>query len=110
MIISEGNTYKLEIPLTKNGEDIDINEVSIVEFMFNDLRKYYGTIDGVTGDVTYDNNEKQFIVPLSQEETFNLKGNSHIKYQARVKFTNDEVQNTRIYTGYITEAISQEVL
>lgn len=108
MIIGEGNTYNLEIPLTKDGEAIDINEVSIVEFMFDDIRKYYGTIDGLEGTVTYDG--EKFIVPLSQQDTFQLNGEDTIKYQARVKFTDDQVQSTKIYTGYITDSISKEVL
>lgn len=108
MIIGEGNTYNLEIPLTKDGEAIDISEVSIVEFMFDNIRKYYGTIDGEVGTVTYDG--EKFIVPLTQEDTFELGGNKKINYQARVKFTNEEVKNTKEYVGYITPTISKEVL
>lgn len=108
MIISEGNTYNLEIPITVDGNPIDINTVSIVEFMFDDIRKYYGTIDGLEGTVTYDG--EKFIVPLTQEDTFHLNGEQSIKYQARVKFNNEEVQNTKIYTGYITDSLSKEVL
>lgn len=108
MIISEGNTYNLEIPITVDGDPIDINTVSIVEFMFDDIRKYYGTINGLEGTVTYDG--EQFIVPLTQEDTFRLNGEQSIKYQARVKYTNEQVDSTKIYTGYITDCISKEVL
>lgn len=106
MIFQEGNTYALEIPLTIDGEDIDINDVSIVEFMFEDIRKIYG--DG--GDVTYDNDLKCFIVPLSQKETFALTENSIIKYQARVKFTDNSVNGTCVYNGFVSESLSKEVL
>ena len=106
MIISEGNTYVLEIPLTVNEEELDINDVSVVEFMFGNLRKVYGE----EGDVTYDTYEKCFKVPLSQEETFALKGKNIIDYQARVKFKDDSVSGTCIYKGYVQETISKEVL
>ena len=114
MIFQEGDTYVLQIPLTENGEDININNVSLVEFMFDNIRKIYGTyIKGqqtITGDVTYNSEEKCFEVPLSQEETFLLKENNIIKYQARVKFTDNSVKSTCVYNGYVSESISKEVL
>lgn len=114
MIFQEGNTYILQIPLTVNGEDIDITEVSVVEFMFENIRKMYGTYtendDQITGDVTYNNEEKCFEVPLSQEETFSLTENGIIKYQARVKFTDNSVSGTCVYNGYVAESISKKVL
>lgn len=114
MIFQEGNTYVLEIPLTVNGEDININDVSLVEFMFEDIRKIYGTYteegEEVTGDVTYDSDKKCFKVPLSQEETFSLTENNIIKYQARVKFTDNSVSGSCVYNGYVAESISKKVL
>ena len=114
MIISEGNTYILQVPLTVNGEDIDIDKVNLVEFMFEDIRKIYGTYlegqESITGDVTYNTSEKCFEVPLSQQETFALTENGIIKYQARVKFTDNSVNGTCIYKGYVAESISKEVL
>ena len=114
MIFQEGNTYILQVPLTVNGEDIDIDEVSLVEFMFNDIRKIYGSYEKgqetITGDVTYNAEEKCFEVPLSQQETFTLRENDIIRYQARVKFTDNSVNGTCIYSGYIAESISKEVL
>ena len=114
MIFQEGNTYVLEIPLTFGEDELDINEVSLVEFMFNDIRKIYGTYyEGQTeinGDVTYDNNDKCFKVPLNQEETFSLNIDNIIKYQARVKFNDASVLGTEIYTGFLQESLSKEVL
>lgn len=114
MIFQEGNTYSLEIPLTIDGEDIDINDISLVEFMFENIRKIYGTYmedqEQITGDVTYDSDLKCFIVPLSQEETFSLSENNIIKYQARIKFTDNSVEGTCVYNGFVQESLSKEVL
>lgn len=114
MIFQEGNTYILEVPLTVNGEDIDIEDVSLVEFMFEDVRKIYGEYvvgsETITGDVTYDSDEKCFKIPLTQEETFSLSENNIIKYQARVKFTDNSVSGSCVYNGYVAESISKEVL
>ena len=60
MILTQGSTYKLNVPLTKDGTNIDIELVDIVEFMFQDVRKLYGA----DGDVTYDNDNKIFIIPF----------------------------------------------
>lgn len=107
MIFNQGDTYELEIPLTTpSGEDLDINDVSIVEFTFDNIRKLYG--EG--GDVTYDNDLKLFRVPLSQQETFSLPENEIIKYKARVKFTDNHVDSTCVYNGYVEESLSKEVL
>lgn len=109
MIFQKGNNYELEIPLTLDNDELDINNVELVEFMFNDIRKIYGEYEeNKTGDVTYDTTKKCFIVPLTQQETFSL--NNMIEYQARVKFTDDKVMATDIYRGYIKESISKEVL
>ena len=114
MILQEGNTYLLEIPLTVDGDPIEIEEVQLVEFMFDDVRKIYGSYeeDGTTktGDVTYDTDEKKFYVPLSQEETFHLTSEKIIEYQARVKFNDGSVSGTFVKEGYIQKSLSKEVL
>ena len=106
MILTQGSTYKLNVPLTKDGTNIDIELIDIVEFMFQDIRKLYGS----DGDVTYDNENKVFIIPLSQEETFKLNETSQIEYQARIKYKDGEVKATPIQYGYISESLSKEVL
>lgn len=114
MIFQEGNTYLLEIPLTVDGDDIDINEISLVEFTFGNIRKIYGSYeeDGeiINGDVTYDNEQKQFLIPLSQEETFALNENTLVDYQARIKFVDGSVNGTEIQTGFLQKSISKKVL
>ena len=106
MILTQGSTYKLNVPLTKDGTNIDIELVDIVEFMFQDIRKLYGS----DGDVTYDNDNKVFIIPLSQKETFQLAEEGKISYQARIKYKDGEVKATPIQYGYISESLSKKVL
>jgi hypothetical protein len=106
MILTQGSTYKLNVPLTKDGTNIDVELVDIVEFMFQDVRKLYGS----DGDVTYDNDNKVFIIPLSQKETFQLTEEGRISYQARIKYKDGEVKATPIQYGYISESLSKKVL
>lgn len=114
MILQEGNTYLLEIPLTVDGDPIEIEEVQLVEFMFDNVRKIYGSYEEngetKTGDVTYDGDEHKFNVPLTQEETFSLMGEAIIEYQARVKFNDGSVNGTVIQEGFVQRSLSKEVL
>ena len=106
MILTQGSTYKLIFPLTKDGTNIDIELVDIVEFMFQDVRKLYGS----DGDVTYDKENNAFVIPLSQKETFELSQDTRISYQARIKNKTGEVKATPIQYGYISESLSKKVL
>lgn len=106
MILTRGSTYNLKVPLTRDKINIDIDLVDKVEFMFQDVRKLYGS----DGDVTYDNENKVFVIPLSQNETFKLTEEGKIPYQARIKYKDAEVKATPIQYGYISKSLSEEVL
>ena len=100
--MTQGGAYNLPVTLKIDDADININLVRQVEFMFDTIRKVYGG----TGTVTYDGT--QFIIPLSQEETFTF--NRMIPYQARILWADGLVSSTEIYTADISESISQVVL
>lgn len=102
MTLGQGNAYNLKVALQVNGEGIDTTALKQIEFMFDTVRKTYGG----EGTVTYDSGE--FIVPLSQEETFVF--NKMIQYQARVLWNNGLVSKAGPYTADISESISQVVL
>ena len=105
MALRKGDSYSLPIKILIDGVLLDMGLVDIVEFMFGDIRKVYGETS--TDDVTYVTDH--FVVPLTQEETFSLKGKL-VEYQARVKFTSGEVKGTPIKKCNLYESISQEVL
>ena len=112
--IKEGDTYILKMPITINKELVNINDIDIIEFTFENVSKFYGTYnDGqqeIVGDVTYDDENKLFLIPLSQEETFSLANNSYIAYEGRIKFKDGKVKSSKTYVGTLCPTISKKVL
>lgn len=107
--IGQGDALRLRCPVTKDGEEILIDNIEKVEFSFNENNPIIKTYPG---EVTYDDEDKVFEVPLTQEETFSFPGNSAIAADCRVKFIGDNnVRKCRRWI-YVTvnESISKEVL
>jgi hypothetical protein len=77
-------------------------DVKKVEFMFGDIKKVY------PDDVTF--NGDNFIVPLTQEETFSFLPQLIYKYQARILFNDSSVKRTDQTEFTVVESQSKEVL
>lgn len=103
MALKQGNTYEL-ICVTK--DKINIEEVAKVIFQFNDIEKVYTTEIGETSDVTYE--DGKFIIPLSQEETLNLK--KSVEYEMAIKFTDDSVKRSEVKTTNSLYTIIKKVI
>lgn len=99
----QGNTYSLAIELQDEaGSVIDIDLVDRVEFVFGPVRKTYPE------DAKFDRDLGQFIVALTQQDTFML---DHVVVcQARIKFKDGTVVGTGITREAVYESISKEVL
>lgn len=101
----QGNTYLKEVFITGNN-DVPVKNIDVkkIQFIFDKYEKFY-LADG-TGEVRYDNTRGCFIVPFSEEETFNLSGNS-VKVQVRVMFLDGSIDgslvNYEIFHNVITE-------
>lgn len=99
----KGNTYQLNVILTDDfGDLLEIDQVSVVEFIFGPVRKLYPE------DVEYQHESGTFIVSLTQEDTFKM--DRSIPYQARVKFADGAVIATNIYYDSVFDSLSREVL
>ena len=99
----QGNTYSLAIELQDEaGSAIDIDLVDRVEFVFGMVRKTYPE------DVKFDRELGQFIVGLTQLDTFKL--DHVVSCQARIKFKDESVTGTAITREAVYESISKEVL
>lgn len=89
MVLLQGNTYLKPVQvLDNNGNVIKANRVVKGEFVFGDLYKYYG--DG--GEVIWDSESSVFIVPLTEEDTFNLEG--AVECQARLVLNDGSVSGS----------------
>ena len=80
-IIMQGDQYSVTINVRLNDEDIDIDTVDSIQFQLGDLVKYYHA-DG-SGQITYDNENKWFVFPFTEEESFNFNG--PVSTQIRIK-------------------------
>ena len=99
----QGNTYSLAIELQDDvGSVIDIDLVDKVEFVFGPVRKTYPE------DAQFDRDLGQFIVALTQQDTFML--DHVVSCQARIKFKDESVTGTGITREAVYESISKEVL
>ena len=89
MAFLQGNTYMLPVEVTNcAGEVITPDDVDKVQFVIGKLEKYYAE-DGV---VQYDDDNKVFLIPLTEEETFAMKGT--IKWQVRVLYPDGSIDGT----------------
>lgn len=100
MFLYQGNTYKLPVKLTINGETVTNKDVKKVEFSLGKVVKTYPE------NVEF--KDEAFEVYLSQEETFSLEGIPAC--QVRVLFNDDSVKCTAINRISIMECISKVVL
>lgn len=84
------------------GNPITKDMVTKASFTFGEITKNYG--DG--GEVSF--RDGAWIVPLTEEETFTLKGT--IKWQARFLFNNGLPDGTVPTSEYVYESINKVIL
>lgn len=105
MAILQGNTYLLPVKvLDCNDNELDINMVEKGEFTFGDLVKLYGE----DGEVSWDENHKVFIVPLTEKETFAFE--DLVEYQGRLLLKDGGVSGSIPKAEYVYKSIGKTIL
>ena len=102
MDFKKGNTYELKA----NIEGIDISEIKKIVFQFNNIQKIYIS-NGESEGVEYESGNT-FIIHLSQEETLSLS--EIVKYEVAIKFNNDEVKRSVVYSTSSLATIIKEAI
>lgn len=105
LTIMQGDQYAIPFVGKLNGEPLDLTKIEQIEFVVGPLRKVY------PGEVTTDE-DRTFLFPLTQEETFAFK-TSMLSGQVRVKFTGaTKPEVIGLPTGFIRvlDSMSREVL
>lgn len=102
--IMQGDQYAIVFTGTQDGAPLDLSKIEMIEFIVGKLRKIY------PGEVTTDT-DRNFLFPLTQEETFLFKSASQA-VQIRVKFSGVEpvVIGTSIEGIRVSDSISKVVL
>ena len=102
MTIKQGNTYQLKGTI----KGVEVSEIKKIVFKFNDLKKIYTTGIGEESEVIYE--DGVFTIPLSQEETLELKGD--VKYEIAVKFNDNQVKRSVVNSTGSLYTIIEEVI
>ena len=90
-----------EISVSVDGKPIDIGQVDLVEFSFDDMIKMYPS-----EVINFENGS--FFVHLTQEETQLFRDT--ITVQIRVKFMNGNVVLSNRRTVPVTKSLSKEII
>ena len=102
MALLQGCSYMLPVVIrSSKGEVITADMVERASFTFADITKLYG--EG--GEVLFDYDRGAWVVPLSEEETFALRG--LIKWQARFLFINGSVDGTNPKSEEVSGSIDK---
>ena len=101
MAFLQGNTYLLPVQILDCDDNVILGgQVEKGVFTFGDLDKFYGE----NGDVLWNEDIKSFVVPLTEEETFEFKG--LVKYQGRVLMKDGSVNGSVPTTEYVYDSIN----
>ena len=99
----KGNQLYVEFQVyDKDGQLLDINGVSKVQFNIGELTKTY---DGVNEEVTYDKEEQCFRVWLTEDETFGF--DNYTKMDVRVLFLNNTIMGSYIEKKFIYDSLKE---
>ena len=98
-----GDSYRLPIVIETSAGPADPDTFSEIEFYIGNVRK-----TKCDGDIGYDQVRGVFLVDLSQEDTFRLRGRS--KMHLRCKFPGGDVIGFDLGALDFTPSISREVI
>lgn len=102
MAVMQGDQYLIPITIVYDGEDPDLEAIDRIEFAIGHTVKYYPE------EVHYKEDTKEFMFPLTQEESFKMKAT--VPVQIRVHFTSGDVIGTPVGNVAIRDSISKRVL
>lgn len=103
MQIKQGDSYKIPIALSMDGQPIPADTVNKIELYFGSNRKLY------PGDMTFA--DGVLSLPLTQQDTLKLNAGARIPIDIRIKFNSGDVYGipTKM-SASIADAVSTEVL
>ena len=102
-IIKQGDAYSIPVGIKLNGKGIAAADIDEVEFYIgSSVRKMYPR------EVSYNEQEGFFYVPLDQDDTFSLPADDIVTIDARVKFLGGAVKGVlKMGTMQVVDATSE---
>ena len=106
MAFLQGSSYGLPIVIEDcEGNVVNPDVVERGSFTIGEITKEY---DGSEeSEVQFDWESNEWVVPLSEEETFALDDESGVKWQARFLFKNGKTDGTVPVTEYVYASINR---
>ncbi len=100
--IKQGDAVLVPIEVKLNGEVLNVAEAETVEFFIGGFRKVW------PGEAVYDEGDRCFYVPVSQEESFSWQENANIAVDVRVKFRGGNVMGAeKLKYAFVVDAVSE---
>lgn len=100
----QGDSYRVEFELLHEDKTpIPPAELAEIEVCIGGIRKLLSA-----GDIDFDENEGEYYVRLTQQETFRFRGDVHV--QARPRFLSGDVIGLKLGTINVEESDSKVVL
>lgn len=104
-MLLQGNTYRLPIQIKDgSGNIITPSMITKGQFVIGDYEKFYG--DG--GEVQFDRATQSFMVQLSEQETFDLRGK--VMWQVRFVFLDGTVDGTPVQYEEVSRSITNTLI
>ena len=104
--VKQGDEFSIPLTIRANGEALDDETASLIEVMVgHELRKTW------PGDITYDDENAYWLLPLTQAETFAFVPQTEIPVDIRVMLSSGAVLGViEAVRLRVVDALSTEVL
>lgn len=102
MEIMQGDAYRIPLHVMLSGESVAPDNIVKLEATIGGISKLF------PDDITYDEERDRYMMPLTQEDTFTLKGTA--KFQTRVQIVGGDVIGKKLEDVTIIPSISKRVL
>lgn len=101
-MLRQGDQYKIILKIEVNGEPMIMDQVELIEFSIGTLSKNWPL------EVTYNEEEKEFYFPITQQETFKMS--KFENYQVRIKYSDGSIFGSNINKINIGDSISRNII
>ena len=98
----QGDQYSFIFKIEQCEAPLDLEGVVLIEFTVGTLSKQWPTV------VTYDEEQKVVLFPVTQEETFAME--DYEQYQVRIKYASGNIYASPINKIYIKGSLSKKII
>lgn len=114
-MMMQGDSYPIFFTIKCNGEYLDISEVNRIQFTVGSLVKMYiknpiisddPQVESETSEVTYDDENKKFSFPITQDESFAFE--SEQECQIRIKYEDSSIVGYKIGSINLQYSLTEE--